>query len=76
MRARVVIAVIMIFTGVVVVIASVLFMLGGGAVFSWIIPLVVGVLLCVAGFVLMLMEFLETWLGRGQKALVDGLQAG
>jgi len=72
----VVIAVIMIFTGVVVVIASVLFMLGGGAVFSWIIPLVVGVLLCVAGFVLMLMELLETWLGRGQKALVDGLQAG
>jgi len=76
LRARVVIAVIMIFTGVVVVIASVQFMLGGGAVFSWIIPLVVGVLLCVAGFVLMLMELLETWLGRGQKALVDGLQAG
>ena len=42
----------------------------------WVIPMAVGTLLSVAGFVLLIMELLETWLSRGQKALVDGLQAG
>jgi len=42
----------------------------------WVIPMAVGALLSVAGFVLLIMELLETWLSRGQKALVDGLQAG
>jgi uncharacterized BrkB/YihY/UPF0761 family membrane protein len=71
-----VIALVMIFTGIFLVVVSLLSMIGSAPMLSWIIPLAVGVLLCVVGFVLLITELLETWLSRGQKALVDGLQAG
>ena len=66
----------MIFTGILFTVVSVLSMIEGAPMLTWVTPLVVGALLCVAGFVLLIMELLETWLSRGQKALVDGLQAG
>lgn len=75
MKARVVIAVIMVFTGILLAVISPLSMVEGAAV-NWVVPLVVGAIMCIAGFVLLIMELLETWLSRGQKALVDGLQAG
>jgi len=71
-----VIALVLIFTGVILAIVSLLSMIGSAPMLSWILPLAVGVLLCVVGFVLLITELLETWLSRGQKALVDGLQAG
>jgi uncharacterized membrane protein HdeD (DUF308 family) len=71
----VVIAVIMVFTGILLAVISALSMVEGAAV-NWVVPLVVGAILCIAGFVLLITELLETWLSRGQKALVDGLQAG
>jgi len=64
------------FIGIVFVVASALLLMGAAPRLNWIILLAVGTLLCVAGFVLLVMELLETWLSRGQKALVDGLQAG
>ena len=76
MKAHMVIALVMIFTGIFLVVVSLLSMIGSAPMLSWIIPLAVGVLLCVVGFVLLITELLETWLSRGQKALVDGLQAG
>jgi len=71
-----VIALVLIFTGIILAIVSLLSMIGSAPMLSWILPLAVGVLLCVVGFVLLITELLETWLSRGQKALVDGLQAG
>lgn len=35
-----------------------------------------GVLMLVVGAVLLITELMESWLTRGQSALVDGLQAG
>jgi fatty acid desaturase len=76
LKARLVIASFTIFIGIVFVVASALSLIGAAPMLNWIILLAVGTLLCVAGFVLLVMELLETWLSRGQKALVDGLQAG
>ena len=76
MKAHMVIALVLIFTGIILAIVSLLSMIGSAPMLSWILPLAVGVLLCVVGFVLLITELLETWLSRGQKALVDGLQAG
>ena len=76
MRARVVIAVIMVVAGMFLAAVSVLAMIEGASWLNWIIPLGIAGILCIAGFVLLITELLETWLSRGQKALVDGLQAG
>ena len=43
---------------------------------SWIILAAIGSILFLTGIVLLIMELLETWMSRGQRALVDGLQAG
>jgi len=69
-------AVIMVFSGILLDVFFLLLMVQGASLLNWVIPVAVGVVLCVAGFVLLIMELLETWLSRGQKALVDGLQAG
>jgi hypothetical protein len=37
---------------------------------------VAGAVLLVIGLLLLITELMETWLSRGQTALVDGLQAG
>ena len=70
-----VIAVILLIAGIILAMVSLMLMLEHASVL-WVIPMAVGALLSVAGFVLLIMELLETWLSRGQKALVDGLQAG
>jgi len=67
---------IMMFTGIVLALVSAWAMLQGASFLTWVIPLAAGVLLCLAGLVLLMTELLEAWLSRGQKALVDGLQAG
>jgi len=67
---------IMVFAGILLAAVSLFSLVEGDSMLSWVIPLAVGALLCVAGFVLLIMELLETWLSKGQKALVDGLQAG
>ena len=76
MKSRVVFAVIIVFAGILLVVVSLLSVVEGASMLNWVIPLAVGALLCVAGLVLLVMELLETWLSKGQKALVDGLQAG
>lgn len=37
---------------------------------------VAGVILLVVGLLLLITELMESWLSKGQAALVDGLQAG
>jgi len=76
LKARVVIAVILIFTGIVLSSISAWSIVQGASLLAWLMPLAVGTLLCLAGLVLLITELLEAWLSRGQKALVDGLQAG
>jgi len=66
----------MICGGILVAALSVLSMVEGASLLSWVIFLGIGILLCVAGCILLITEVLETWLSGGQKALVDGLQAG
>jgi membrane-bound ClpP family serine protease len=43
---------------------------------NWIIPAAVGSILLLIGIGVLIMELMETWLTRGQGALVDGFQAG
>jgi hypothetical protein len=62
--------------GILVVVISAFSMVAGASMLNWMIPLVVGAFLTIAGFVLLITELLETWLSKGQRALVDGLQAG
>jgi len=66
----------MIFAGILVVVVSAFSMVAGASMLNWLIPLGVGAFLIIAGFVLLITELLETWLSKGQRALVDGLQAG
>ena len=76
MKARKAIALMMILAGVFLLAVSVVSMAATVWMLNWLVPLAIGVVLCVAGLVLLIMELLETWLSRGQRALVDGLQAG
>ena len=76
MRVRMAVALILIFIGILLAAGSASAMIEGASLSNWIIPLGIGLFLCVTGFVLLITELLEAWLSRGQKALVDGLQAG
>jgi len=71
-----VIALIIIFAGISLVVVAALSVIAGARMLNWLIPLGVGGFLLIAGFVLLITELMETWLSRGQRALVDGLQAG
>ena len=71
-----VIALIMIFASILLIVVSALSMMARGSRLNWLVVLAVGAFLCVAGFMLVTAELMETWLSRGQRALVDGLQAG
>jgi len=42
---------------------------------TWITSAAVGSILFLMEAVVLIMELMETWLSRGQRALVDGLQA-
>jgi vacuolar-type H+-ATPase subunit I/STV1 len=76
LKARLTIGLVTMLVGFALLVASVFSMIATGRVLNWLILLAVGGLLCVAGFVLLVTELLESWLSRGQKGLVDGLQAG
>jgi len=43
---------------------------------TWTILATIGSILFLIGVGLLIMELMESWLSRGQRALVDGLQAG
>lgn len=70
------IAAVVILVGLLLLVDSVLSIVSHSRMVNWILPLAIGSLLFVAGFVLLITELMETWLSRGQRALVDGLQAG
>jgi uncharacterized membrane protein len=76
LRPRVIFSVIMIFVGLVLVVFSIAFMMAHAPPLNWIVLASLGVLLIAAGVVLLITDLMETWLTRGQSALVDGLQAG
>jgi uncharacterized membrane protein HdeD (DUF308 family) len=76
LRPRVIFSVIMIFVGLVLVVSSVAFVMAHAPPLNWIVLASLGVLLIAAGLVLLITDLMETWLTRGQSALVDGLQAG
>jgi hypothetical protein len=71
-----VIALSMMFAGIFLVAASALLMVARASMLNWLVPLAIGGLVCIAGFVLLMTELMEASLSRGQRALVDGLQAG
>lgn len=77
MRARGIIALVMMVLGVFVIAFSI-----GSLVWNYLpsanIPILtaVGIVLFVVGVLLFIAEVLESWLTKGQTALVDGLQAG
>lgn len=55
---------------------SLVYVITYGASLTRLAPLAIGALLLVVGLVLLVTSLVETWLSRGQSALVDGLQAG
>jgi hypothetical protein len=59
--------------GIVVVVVSAL---SSMATLNWLLSVVVGVALILVSLALLVTELMEVWLTRGQRALVDGLQAG
>jgi len=71
-----IIALFVILAGVVGIVLAVLLAVSGILMLNWLIPGAIGSILLVVGFVLLITELMETWLSRGQRALVDGLQAG
>lgn len=77
MRARGITALIMIGLGVVLIATALVSVLTRYTHFPS-VPLLggAGAVLVVIGLLLFLTELLETWLSKGQTALVDGLQAG
>ena len=62
--------------GVSLVALAVILIVSNESTLSWIILVAIGSILFLIGTVLLIMELLETWMSRGQRALVDGLQAG
>jgi len=62
--------------GLVLVAVSVAYMVGGAPMLEWALPMAGGAIVFVVGLVLFITDLLETWLSKGQSALVDGLQAG
>jgi hypothetical protein len=77
LRMRTGFAVLLIITGIGLISLSV-----GSLIFHSSLPLNsllalgVGIVLLLAGLLLLVTELVETWLSRSQRALVDGLQAG
>ena len=69
-------AVIFMVSGVALLVVSGWRMTVGGPMWDWAVPLGIGAIFLVIGLALFVTELFETWLSRGQRALVDGLQAG
>ncbi len=62
--------------GVSLDVLAVILIVSNEPILSWIILAAIGSILFLIGIVLLIMELFETWLSRGQRTLVDGLQAG
>ncbi len=77
MRTRGIIALVMMALGIVLIAFSIGSMLAHYTPFPNVPVLgAAGTLLLVVGLLLLITELMETWLSKGQTALVDGLQAG
>ena len=76
MRNRVVIAVTLMAVGIVTMVGSALSLAVYSAGLDSVFGIVAGAVLILVGLALLVTELMETWLSRGQSALVDGLQAG
>ena len=76
MRSRRIAALSLVIVGVVVEFVSAALLRAYFASFDWLFGVVVGVVLIFVGLALLVTEPLEAWLTKGQRALVDGLQAG
>jgi zinc transporter ZupT len=76
LRARLIVALILMLAGIVVVVVSALSFMANSATLNWLLGVVVGVILILVSLPLFVTELMESWLTQGQRALVDGLQAG
>ncbi|MGP8069762.1 MAG: hypothetical protein ACLP5V_07710 [Candidatus Bathyarchaeia archaeon] len=76
MRSRGTAAIFLIVVGVSLVASAAILIMSHAPTLTWIILAAIGSILLLIGVVLFIMELLETWLSRGQRVLVDGLQAG
>jgi len=76
MRSRRIAALSLVIVGVVVEFVSAVLLRAYSATLDWLLGVVVGVVLIFVGLALLVTEILEAWLTLGQRALVDGLQAG
>jgi len=63
-------------SGIVIVAFSSWLMAAHFSTLNWLLGIVLGAILIIVGLFLLVTELMETWLTQGQKALVDGLQAG
>jgi hypothetical protein len=50
--------------------------MANSATLNWLLGVVVGMILILVSLALFVTELMESWLTQGQRALVDGLQAG
>jgi hypothetical protein len=76
LRIRPVVALILMVTGIGAAVVSALALMVNSPTLSWLLGVVGGVILILVGLALLVTELMERWLTRGQRALVDGLQAG
>jgi cytochrome c oxidase subunit IV len=76
LRPRLIVALILVAAGIVAAFVSALSLMANSPTLNWVLGVVLGAVLILVGLALLVTELMETWLTRGQKALVDGLQAG
>lgn len=76
MRPRGVAAISLMVVGVSLVAFAAVMLTSHAPTLNWILAAAIGSILILVGIGIFVMELMETWLTRGQRALVDGLQAG
>jgi len=76
LRSRETAAISLIVVGVLLVAFAAILLISHAPTLNWITAAAVGSILLLIGIGVLIMELMETWLTRGQRALVDGLQAG
>jgi hypothetical protein len=76
LRTRIVIGVTLMAVGIVTMVGSALSLAVYSAGLNSVFGIIVGAGLILVGLALLVTDLMETWLSRGQRALVDGLQAG
>ncbi len=77
MKVRKAAAIIVIFIGLMTCVAGLVsWIVGAHFPLNLTVTIILGVVLLMVGVLVIITEMFESWLNRGQAAIVDGLQAG